>query len=62
MASEARSAALTVADVFPLMEPDVAVMVTEPRLRAVARPLAVIDATPLFEELQVTVSVMSWVL
>lgn len=34
-------------------------IVTDPRLRAVARPLTVIDATLLFDELQVTVPVMS---
>jgi len=61
MAREERSAALTVAEVLPLTEPEAAVMVTEPRLRAVAKPLTVIDATLLSEELQVTVPVMSCV-
>ena len=60
MASEARSAASTVAVAVPLTEPEAAVMVVVPRLRAVARPLTVIDATLVFEEVQVTVPVMSW--
>jgi len=59
MASEARLAALTVACVLPMIEPEVAVMVTEPRLRAVTRPLTVMDATLLSEEFQATVPVMS---
>ncbi len=60
IASEARSAALTVAVAVPLTEPEAAVMVVVPKLRAVARPLTVIVATLVFEELQVAVPVMSW--
>ena len=60
-ASDARLAAFTVAWVLPLTEPEVAVMVTDPRLRAVAKPPVVIDATRLFEEVHVTVPVMSCV-
>lgn len=41
-----------------LIEPEFAVMVTVPRLRPVSRPLTVIDATVLLEELQFTVLVM----
>lgn len=59
--SEERSAALTFSEVLPLTEPEAAVIVTVPSFRAVARPLTVIDATLFFEELQVTVPVMSCV-
>jgi len=52
---------LTVAVVLPLTEPEAAVMVVVPRLRAVARPLTVIDATLVFEEVHVAVPVMSCV-
>ncbi len=61
MASEARLAAFTVTADVPLTEPDAAVIVVVPRFRAVAKPLAVIEATPIFEELHVTVPVMSCV-
>lgn len=61
MASEARLAAFTVAADVPLTEPDAAVIVVVPKFRAVAKPLAVIDATPVFEELHVDVPVMSCV-
>lgn len=61
IAKEARSAALTVAVTLPLIEPEAAVIVVVPRLRAVARPLTVIDATLVFDEVQVTVAVMSCV-
>jgi hypothetical protein len=61
MASEARLAALTVTADVPLTEPEAAVIVVVPRFRAVASPLAVIDATPVFEELHVAVPVMSCV-
>jgi hypothetical protein len=43
----------------PLTEPEVAVMVTEPRFRPVPSPLTVIDTIVLSEELQVTELVMS---
>ena len=61
IASEARSAAFTVAVALPLTEPDAAVIVVVPRLRAVTRPLTVIEAMLVFEELHVTVPVMSCV-
>lgn len=52
---------MTVAVALPLTEPDAAVMVVVPRLRAVARPLTVIDATLVFDEVHVAVPVMSCV-
>lgn len=58
-ARDNRLAAFTVSEVFPLIRPDVAVTVTVPRLRPVARPLTVIEAMLLPEEVQVTVLVMS---
>jgi hypothetical protein len=61
IASEARFAAFTVATDVPLTKPEAAVIVVVPRFRAVAKPLAVIDATPVFEELHVAVPVMSCV-
>lgn len=61
IASEARSAAFTVAVALPLTEPEAAVIVVVPRLRAVARPLTVIDAILVVDELHVTVLVMSCV-
>ena len=61
IASEAKSAAFTVAVALPLTEPDAAVIVAVPRLRAVTRPLTVIEAMLVFEELHVTVPVMSCV-
>lgn len=61
MASEARLAAFTVAVDVPLTEPEAAVIVVAPRFRAVAKPLAVIDTTPDFDELHVAVPVMSCV-
>jgi hypothetical protein len=61
IASDDKLAEFTVKGVFPLIEPDVAVILTVPRFRAVARPLAVIDETLLWEEPQATVFVMSWV-
>ena len=44
---------------FPLIEPDVAEIVTEPRERPAANPPALIHATLLFEEAQVTEPVIS---
>lgn len=61
IASDARSAALIVAVALPLTEPEVAVIVVVPRLRAVASPLTVIDAMLVFEELHATVPVISCV-
>lgn len=58
MVIDARSAALTLAEAAPLIEPETALIVTAPRLRAVAKPLTVIDATLVFDELQVTVPVI----
>ena len=46
---------------FPLIAPKVAVIVDVPVFTAVTAPLIVTVATPVFEELQVTMSVMSWV-
>lgn len=46
---------------LPLIESSVAAIVVVPRLRAVASPLAVMLAMPVFDELQVAVSVMSCV-
>ena len=54
-----RAADWTLAVVLPVTEPEVAEIVTEPRARAVASPLAVIDSTPGFDEAQVTEAVMS---
>lgn len=54
-----RAADWTLAVVLPVTEPEVADIVTEPRARAVARPLPVIDSTLLFDEAQVTEAVMS---
>ena len=42
------------------MEPERAVIVTEPSFKPVARPLTVMDAIVFPDELQVTVFVMSW--
>jgi hypothetical protein len=52
----------TVSDVLPVIELEVAEIVSEPRARAVTSPPALIDATLWFEELQVTDPVMSFVL
>ncbi len=59
MASDARFAEFTASEVFPLINPEVAVIVTVPRFRPDARPLTVIEATLLADEAQVTVPVMS---
>ena len=45
--------------VLPVTEPDVAEIVTEPRVSAVASPPPAIDATLMSDEDQVTESVMS---
>lgn len=54
-----RPAVWTLTVVLPVTELEVAEIVTEPGARAVANPPPVIDATPLFDETQVTESVMS---
>jgi hypothetical protein len=59
IASEDRLAEFTVSEVLPLMDPDVALIVTVPRFTPVARPLTVIEAMLLPDEAQVTVLVMS---
>jgi len=59
IASDARFAAFTVNEVFPLTAPEVALIVAVPRLTPLASPLTVIDAIPLAEEAHVTVLVMS---
>ena len=55
---EARFAALILSEVLPLTAPDVAVIVTVPRFKPVARPLTVMEAVLVPEEVQVTVLVM----
>lgn len=52
----------TVTDVLPVIELDVAEIVSEPRARAVTSPPPLIDATLWFEELQMTDPVISFVL
>ena len=61
-AIEVRVAAVTVRDVEPLIDPDVAVMVVVPAAILVARPELLMVATPAAEELQVIELVMFWVL
>jgi len=56
---EDKTADWTFAVVLPETEPEVAEIVTEPRAGAVANPPAAIDTTLLFDELQVTESVIS---
>ena len=55
---EARFAALMLSEVFAVTAPEVAVIVTVPRFKPVARPLTVMDAVLFPEEVQVTVLVM----
>jgi hypothetical protein len=55
------AALVTVNGVLPLTAPKVAVTVTAPTATAVALPVVLTVATPVFEELQLTVDVMSWV-
>ena len=59
---EIRTADWTFAFVLPVTEPEVAETVAEPRARAVASPLAVIDATLLLDDAQVTEPVISFML
>ena len=61
-AMDARIADVTVSVVFPEILPDVAVMVVEPALTAVASPEALIVAFAASDELHVTDAVMSCVL
>lgn len=59
---EVRTEDWTVTAVLPVIELEVAEIVSEPRARAVTSPPPLIDATLWFEELQVTLPVMSFVL
>jgi hypothetical protein len=59
--TDTNDATATVSAVFPLMEPDVAVIVVLPIVLAVASPPAAIEATELVVELQVAVVVRSCV-
>lgn len=52
----------TFTGVLALIEPEATEIVREPRARAVANPVLLIDATALFEESQVTEPVISCVL
>jgi len=52
---------VTVRVVFTEINPEVAVMVVVPAVRAVARPLLLTVATEVSDELQVTCVVISWV-
>ncbi len=60
MVMEDNVAAFTVRVVAPITPPGLAVMVTAPGETDVARPVLVIVATAVLEELQVTSVVMSW--
>ena len=60
--TETSAAVVTVRVVDPLTVPEVAVMVVVPRPVPVARPPAVIVATPVDDEFQFTVAVRFWVL
>ena len=53
---------VTVRSVLPLILPSVAEIVVCPAARRFARPPATIVAAPLFEDAQMTVAVMSFVL
>jgi hypothetical protein len=57
---ELRFAALTLRGVLPVTDPRVAEIVVLPMFRAVARPLAVIEATEPAEECQVATPVTVW--
>ena len=59
---EIKVGAWTVTDVLPLIELEVAEIESEPRARAAASPPPSIDAMLRFEEVQLTVAVMSLVL
>jgi hypothetical protein len=62
MVREDRTADATLTEVLPLMEPEVAEMVREPRARAAPNPPPWIDNIPLFDEVQVTEAVIFCVL
>lgn len=59
---EDRTADLTVTGVLPLIGPEAAEIVSEPRARATANPPPRIDSKLLLEEAQVTEPVISRVL
>ncbi len=65
MSMDWRTAEVTVRVVLPETAPDVAVIVTDPAARDVARPLEpaalLIAAIAVFDEFQVTDAVRSWV-
>lgn len=54
-----KAAVWTLAVVFPVTEPEVAKIVTEPRARAVASPPGAMDTILFMEDAQVTDAVMS---
>src|SRR5262249_42028048 len=59
MATDFTATVAMVSVVCALLLPSVAVMVVEPRLTAVARPVLLLVATPLFDEVQVDLLVTS---
>ncbi len=60
-ATEDRVAEVTVRAVLPEIVPEVALMVELPPAMAAARPLLLMEATDVFDELQVTDVLISWV-
>jgi hypothetical protein len=61
MMMEDKVAEITLRPVLPEILPEVAVMFAVPGATAAARPLLLIVATPVLEEVQVTRGVISWV-
>ena len=59
-AMEDKVAGIIVRAVFPEMSPKVAVMMDVPTATAVARPMLLTVATDVFDDLQVTWVVISW--
>lgn len=59
---ETRTGWLTVSEVEPVIEPELAVIVDAPAPTPVARPPAAMVATEVKDEVQVTVLVRFWVL
>jgi len=57
---EDKVAGIIVRTVFPEMSPKVAVMMDVPTATAVARPMLLTVATDVFDDLQVTWVVISW--
>ena len=57
---EDRVAGIIVRVVFPEMLPEVAVTMDVPTATAVARPMLLTVATDVFDDLQVTCTVISW--